>query len=234
VLIPWLLALTAWAAPQPVVAMGDGLVVGAEIPATGDIAASSEAGTVPGGWVAVLADCLEERRPGRFAVTDQSFPDATAKKARQRVYRAVELRPALVLVGLGAQELSGPDPDRARFRDELESLLADLRVDPAPAVMLVGLVPPTVAQMSRPEQMAQADVDQRTSQWNAELGALADSLPGVAHVDLLQEWPRESDRRRRLTVDGTRLSDHGHARVAAMVCDAVVTWDQASEDAPGD
>ncbi|MBW2253808.1 MAG: SGNH/GDSL hydrolase family protein [Deltaproteobacteria bacterium] len=230
-LIPWLLTLTAWAAPQPVVAMGDGLVVGTEIPATG---AQTKEGTVPGGWVAVLADCLEERRPGRFAVTDQSTPDATAKTARQRVYQALELRPALVLVGLGAQELSGPDPDRAGFRDELAALLADLRVDPVPAVMLVGMVPPTVAQMPDPEGMAQADVDQRTSRWNGELAALAESLPGVTHVDLLQEWPQKADRRGRLTIDGTHLSDQGHARVAAMVCDAVVIWDQASEDASGD
>jgi len=229
-MIPWLLALTALAAPQPIVAVGDGLVVGAEAPAATARASEAEEGTVPGGWIAVLADCLEERTPGRFAVTDQSFPEATARTARQRAYQAIELQPALVLVGLGAQELSGPDPDRAAFREELAALLTDLRADATPTVMLVGLVPPTVAQMADPKRLAQAEVDQRTSRWNAELASLADSLPGVVHVDLLQEWPREPERREKLTVDGTRLSDQGHARVAAMVCDAVVSWDQASGD----
>lgn len=211
-----LLALTAFAGPRPIVAVGDGLVVGSQAEPDKDR---------PGSWVAVLADCLDERLPGRFSVIDQSWSGATPSEVRDDAWRVAEAEPALVLVGVGAGELSSQPPDRQRFRTQLGALVAELRGQSEVPVMLVGVIPPTVTQLQRMDPSLQASMDKRAVEWNEELVALARSMPAVTHVDLLRDWPSDPVARAPLTEAGTRLTDRGHARVAAMVCDAVVSWD---------
>ncbi|MEQ1501497.1 MAG: hypothetical protein ABMB14_04660, partial [Myxococcota bacterium] len=54
-------------------------------------------------------------------------------------------------------------------------------------------------------------------------GQVAKAADGVSHVNLLADWPKDGEARAALTVHGWALSDQGHARVAAAVCDAVLT-----------
>jgi len=216
--ISLLLVGTALAVPRPVVAMGDGLVAGGP---TSELSADP---TVPGGWVSVLADCLEERAPGQVTVIDRTDPGDTAAIARARVSEVHRLRPRMVVVGVGARELAHPDADVDAFRRDLRLLLGQLRAEPAPRIMLVGMVPPTLAQIPEVSPGEQRQVDQRTADWNQVLADVAHAEGGVRHLDLWTEWPRDPAARSRLTVDGWRLSDQGHARVAAAVCDAIVSW----------
>jgi len=227
-----LLAWTAWASPLAIVAVGDGLVAGVPI----DAASSSpgEAVAVPSGWVAVLADCLDERAPGRFAVIDRSVPGETAVTALLRAQEVRDMHPRLVVLGIGSLEFSAPGSDRAAFRADVDTLLRAFRAPEGPEVLVVGMVPPTTAELAAAGRPDQAAADARTAEWNAELALAAAALAGVHHLDLAADWPADATARALLTVDGWRLSDQGHARVAAMVCDAVVGWEpSATNPTPG-
>jgi len=197
--------------------MGNGLVA---LPAGAERGATE---TVPGGWVTVLQDCLDEGAPASFTVIDRAVPGETAKSARERVDGVVELSPGLVVVALGAQELGDESPSPARFKRDLQRLVDALRQAPRkPDVLLLGMVPPTLAQAGEVPGNAQQDIDNRTSAWNEALKSVASEQAGVRHVDLWSDWPRESGQRAGLTVNGWHLSDQGHARVGAAVCDGVM------------
>lgn len=218
--------------PLPVVALGDGLVAGP--PAR---AAAAEPGG-PGGWVPALADCLEERSPQRFTVVDRAVGGETVASARGRLAGVRELQPAWVIVTLGAQELSDPAVDLKRLRQELRGVVDELTARARkgrPGVLLVGLVPPTLGQVDGAEAAAQEGVDGRTAEWNRALAEVAGQAEQVVHVDLWADWPREAQARSALTVQGWSLSDQGHARVAAAICDAVLaaTGKPPVPDAPG-
>jgi len=214
--ITWF-AAKALAASQPVVAIGNGLVAA---PMGAEVAAAE---TVPGGWVTVLQDCLDEGVPEAYTVVDRAVPGETAKSARERVAGVVELSPALVVVALGAQELGAESPSPSRFTKELQKLVDELRgAEKTPDVLLVGMVPPTLKQAGNVQEAAQGAIDTRTARWNSALKALAADRPGVRHVDLWTDWPRDLAARSGLTVSGWHLSDQGHARVGAAVCDAVM------------
>ena len=201
----WLLA-SSWArAPSPVLALGDGLVAG-------EPEASASASTVPGGWVAILGDCLEERSPGTWTVVDRTTPGDTARTALEQVDEVRQLEPAVVVVGVGARELAAPERDLVAFRDDLSQLLGSIRSGGGPQVLLVGIVAPRVD--------AQAALDASTDVWNAALAASA-TVAGVQHVDVWSTWPRAGPERAALT-DGAHLSDLGHVQVGTAVCDALV------------
>ena len=187
----------------------------------------ARAPAVPGGWVAALGDCLEERAAGRFTVVDRARPAETAVSARERVADVRAMQPALVVVGVGAQEIAVEDAQPASFKAEVESLVGALRAEPAPDVLLVGIVPPAVAKGGA---KAQARIDERTATWNAELAQVASATEGVDWLDLQADWPTATAERSALTVDAARLSDQGHARVAAAVCDAVLAWNHDGEE----
>jgi lysophospholipase L1-like esterase len=89
-------------------------------------------------------------------------------------------------------------------------------------VILVGMVPPTLSQAGPDDTERQAALDARTEAWNAEVAKLARRLPGVRHLDVWTDWPRDGARATH-TDKGWHLSEQGHARVAAAVCDAVVS-----------
>jgi len=211
-LIALLLAATALAGPQPVVALGDGLVAG-------NPPVETSAG--PGGWVAALADCLEERAPGQWSVVDRTVAGDTATTARARVGDVRDLGPALVVVSVGAVELADPRAQPQAFKAQLGKLADSLRAPPGLPVMLVGVIPPTLSQVG-PDAGDQAAVDARTRTWNQVLAEVASPSADITHLDLWTSWPREGAARAALTTDGVHLSDQGHARVAAAVCDAVL------------
>ena len=211
----WLLLSLALAesSSHRVVAIGDGLVAAP----VEEVAVSD---TIPGGWVAVLGDCLEERAPKAWTVLDRTKAGATAASVHQRLGEVLEVHADLVLVGVGAMELARSD-DRASFEKELMALVSDLRGDLQ--VMLVGMVAPTVAQSPDQTVGSQANLDARTLSWNQALAKLARTDQGVSHLDLWTDWPKEDATRGQLTVGGFRLSDKGHARVGTAVCDAILS-----------
>ncbi|MCO4746995.1 MAG: SGNH/GDSL hydrolase family protein [Proteobacteria bacterium] len=207
----------AFAGPSAVVAVGDGLVVGA-IP-EGATSASA------GGWVAGLGDCLNEGAPGRFSVVDRVRSGETAVSATEVVDATRSMKPQLVVIGVGAQEaVAGADVDA--FSAQLRGLIDGLKDSGRrkPNLLVVGVVPPVVGD-------AQQAVDDNAARWNTAIASTAESA-GVRHVDLWSDWPRAAAERAPLTADGWRLTDQGHARVAAAVCDAVLSWKDGSEETP--
>lgn len=205
----------AQAGPLPIVAVGDGLVAGP---------AASEAGAEPASsWVAGLGDCLSEGAPGRYAVVDRVRARETAVTAMQVVDKARAAKPKLVVVGVGAQEaIAGGDV--AQFSAELGQLVEALKDSRKPAgLVLVGVVP-----ASAEDQDA---LDARIASWNEAIATTATSH-GAVHVDLWKDWPREAAERSALTGPGYSLTDQGHARVAAAVCDAVLSWKDGPEETP--
>lgn len=215
----WWSTVTLAQLPQPVVALGDGLVAGPPAKATAVEPA------LPGGWVPALADCLEERSPQRFTVVDRAVGGETVATVRGRLAGVRELQPAWVVVTLGAQEIADPAADLKRFRQDLRAVVDELTARSRKSrtgVLLVGLVPPTLGQVEGADPATQDGVDGRTAEWNRAFVELAASVDNVVHVDLWTEWPRDASARAALTVNGWSLSDQGHARVAAAVCDAVI------------
>jgi hypothetical protein len=133
-----------------------------------------------------------------------------------------ELGAAWVVVTLGAQELADAATDPKRLGEELGALVGELKPRKGPKVLLVGLVPPTLSQVVGADAATQAGVDERTTEANRALAALAAGSEAVEHLDLWADWPREGAARAALTERGWSLSDQGHARVAAAVCDALL------------
>jgi hypothetical protein len=212
--IPVLLS-TAFAA-GPVVAIGNGLVAAppAEIEATEPVS---------GAWVSVVGDCLEEGRPGAFAVVDRSAHGATASALLADTAGVRALGPSAVVVGVGAQEMRADGPS-AEFVAAVGKLVASLRADGGPAVLLVGMVAPTLEQLewNEPVEPRQAAIDARTTEWNAGLAGLASADDGVWFVDLWSAWPRDGRSRRRLTRGGWGLTDPAHARIGAEICEELL------------
>ncbi len=197
----WLVA-AAYAGALPVVAMGDGLVAGASPSAA------------PGGWVAVLQDCLEERAPGRFSVVDRAN-GGPVRETFERGDAVRELDPTVVVVTFGAHALDGVSAPS--LEKDVGKLIRALRSgDAPPRVVLVG-VAPAVASVAAD----QAKLDEQIAAWNAVLTTAA-SKDGVRRVDLLTDWPADPAARAGLASGAWALSDQGHARVAAAVCDAVL------------
>lgn len=211
-MLPLLLASIAFA-QSTVVTLGDGPLVAPSIVVT-----ARTADTVPGGWVTVLADCLEERAPRAWTVVDRATIGETAKSASKRLGEVSELGPEVVVLGLGARELVVSEPDIVALRGDLTRLVAELRKGSAPpGVLLVGLVVPVLAS-------DEAEVERRTIAYNGLLAEIAEENAGVHHVDLQSDWP-QGRARATLTAEGGGLTDQGHARIAAAVCDAIVaSW----------
>ena len=194
-----LLSATALAEPpRVVVALGDGVVVPP---------AAQEA--VAGGIAAVLADCLEERAPRRYSVVDRSAVGETVATARQKLPEIAGLGPAWVVVTLGARELAGAEVDPAKVAAEVAGLAAELGGGRDRTVLLVGAVP-SAGESS-------AAVAARVDAFNQHLSALG----GAGIVAL--EPGRAGKRPKETLVDGDRLSAAGQAKVAASICDVVLS-----------
>jgi lysophospholipase L1-like esterase len=169
-------------------------------------------------WVAALGDCLEERAAGQFHVVDRVAPGETVRSARDRIADVRDMKPSVVVVGLGARELGADKPDGNRFRKELTKLTQQLRsAESSPTVVLVGMVAPTVVD----DPKIQLDIDKLATAWNLSLEEMAAGDEHIRHVDLWASWPKDGAQRTALTVDAWELSDQGHARVAAAVCESV-------------
>lgn len=210
------------------------------------------AGSLPGGWVPVLADCLEERAPARYTVVDRAVPAETIATARDRVAAVRELTPAFVLVTLGGPELGDASTDLGKLRGQLVQLLGELAKGrkSRPQILLLSTLPPTLSQAAPPPHAdedpesaarVQGQIDARAAAWNTTLGDVARTVDGVGHVNLLADWPTDPVARGALTELGWSLSDQGHARVAAAVCDAILAAQKPSKgerepsrDAPTD
>lgn len=206
----------ALAGPQSIVVLGDGLVVGSS-----DAGGATESQS---GWVAGLADCLAESAPGRFAVVDRVRPQETVASAQGVIAEALSASPGMVVVGLGAQEAT-KGSDIGAFEASLTTLAQRLRSDaPMRRVLLVGVVPSA-------SSAAEGGVDKRIARWNESLSRVAVAT-GALHVDLWADWPRQVAARAPLTSGDGGLTDQGHARVAAAVCDAVLSWKDAAEETP--
>jgi len=124
------LLATAALAQSTVLALGEGSP--ADPPAAGDAPAEA-ADAMPGGWVSVLADCLEERQPRRWSVVDRASGDVDGDLAG--------LRPTVVVLGLGGRDLALPPVDERALRTRVERRIRELRgAGPAPGLLIVGPV----------------------------------------------------------------------------------------------
>ncbi len=208
-MLSFLFALSCAFASRPVVTVGGSFVAGAP---PSDPAAAA--------WVPVLADCLEEGKPGRFPVVDRSRvalrPDSVA--ADVEALRA--LSPIAVVLGFGSEELPKVDP--TRFRERVREVVKRLRADGGPQVYLLGLVAPLIGQTPNPRR-TQPEVDAAIRPFNDVLASMAAGDDGVWYVDLWASWPRSQEERARLTEGGYRLTDPAHARVGAVICEQLLT-----------
>lgn len=194
-----LLAATAAAEPpRVVVALGDGVVAS---PAAQEAA--------PGAIAAVLADCLEERSPTRFSVVDRSVAGETIATARPKLAEVAALAPAWVVVTLGARELADPAADPERVAAEVASVAAALGGGRDRTVLLVGALPAGGD--------ADAALEARVAAFNQKLASLG--APGIVPL----EPGRGGKRPKEALVDGARLSAAGQAKVAAGICDVVLS-----------
>lgn len=191
-------------AQATVVALGDGL--------TGEVRSAASSG-----WVTVLADCLEERAPRAWTVVDRASDGQTIAATLAKAASVDEIGPRVVVVGLNSREMAGPDVEIARRQEEIGGLVRALRHGRTPPnVLLVGPLP-LVPGPPPAEEAVQLQA--RATEWNQALSAFAAGLEGVRHVDLQAEWPQDASA---LVTAEARLTDQGHARVAAAVCDAVL------------
>ncbi len=188
----------AFAAPISVVAIGDGLA-----PPTPTEQADHATPNRDGGWVAVVADCLEERAAGKFRVIDRVEPPGSPSALLEKSRSLIEIKPQVVLVGLGAP----PTGSVEVFRRDLTTLTDWWRAQ-ASATYLIGVVDP--------REGATVPVA-----FDAALKDVA-RTPGVVHVDLLSDWPTTADRAALVTPTG-HLSAQGQARVGAAACDAILS-----------
>lgn len=195
-LLGWLFVQIALAEPDPVVAIGDGFVA-PPAPAMGSATGAAKAAPAMG-WVAVLADCLEERAAGRFAVVDRAITGETPTAAQARVSSVLELDPKLVLVGIASPTAE----QAAAWRAEIQGLIGSLSPQ-VPGVLLVAV--------------GRTDGDPA---YAAILTDVTGSVPGVVHVELGDPATGEPTP----LLSAGALTDQGHARVGAAVCDAVVGW----------
>jgi hypothetical protein len=219
VLVHLLITAALAADPLTLVTLGGGVVMGPPAPAPAPVPAPSITAApdpAPGGWVPVLADCLQERAPQRFTVIDRASLGATVAQIRTHLAEVRALGPAWVVITLGGAEVG----EQGGVRAELEGFVAEVGVG---RVVLVGLVPVTV---TGAEPAAQASVDERVAKWNKVLDEVATRVAGqgaaVVHVDLWSQWPKDAAGRAALSTRSGALTDQGLARVAAAVCDVVL------------
>lgn len=183
-------AAFAW---STVVAVGEGR------PADPAAPAEEVTEALPGGWVDVLADCLEERQPRRWSVVDRAAGDPDREIAN--------LRPTVVVLGLGGRDLVVAAGDERSLRPRIERRIAALRAGRGgPGLLLVG---PVRVESSR---VRREDLDRMMAE-------LAARYEGVYHLDPVKEGPLGGPST--LTPEGA-LTWQGHARVAAAVCDAIL------------
>ncbi|MBN2800245.1 MAG: SGNH/GDSL hydrolase family protein [Deltaproteobacteria bacterium] len=195
----WWMTALAFAAPAQVVALGDGPVM----TPPGQV---REAGEPV--WEMVMADCLQEKAAEPWTVLDRTQPGASPEVQVGRVAEVRGLSPRAVVT----LSVTGPW-DEARA-GEVSALLLSLSVAGGPSVFVVGPVAPAVAD--------QAPMDAQADRWNAGLAQLTGGMERVELVDLWADWPRSGPARAGLTLDGGRLSDQGHARVGAALCEALL------------
>ena len=201
-----LLSTLALAQPVPVLALGDGLVP----------LENTERAQASSSWVAVLADCLEERAPGAYTVADRTQHGETATSALARVPEFRKLVPGVVVVGVGAPEAVAEGPSPEAFRVEVGALVDALLEEQRPrSILLVGMVPGGLAQADDPHVARAKALEQ-------QLVEVSTTRQGVEHVGLWTSWPTGADAHKLLSLPNGGLSASGHARVAARLCDEVL------------
>ena len=189
--------IVASAAPDSVVAVGDDIVGGAPT------VQGSDRG---GGWVPVLADCLEERARERWTVRSLLRSGERTEAARLRVRAIREERPAVVVLALGGPETAVDDLDVTAVQAELGALISEIRMSSPTRVVLAGLLPSG-------DEATRA----RIAQWNAGLARVAQERTEVDWVDLASPlWSEASHITR-----GGLLTAQGHALAGATLCDAI-------------
>jgi hypothetical protein len=178
--LTWLVSV-ALAEPLPVVVVGDALVSGGP-------------GAVPGGWVSVVSDCLDEAHPGGFSIVDRT---RGGERPADLLGRLAELRPAtgVVVVGFG---FGG---DAADARSVVDALTAPIGA----RVLLIAAV---------------AERAERTDEVTAFNVALEGLLDAAGRVRMVDPGPVLDKGAGELWVRG-QLTDAGHARLGALVCEAL-------------
>lgn len=194
-------------APVLYVALGDSTVEG--------VGASAEEAS----YVSRLTERLRAIYPAARSVNLGVAGATSADVLNGQLRRAIELRPHLVTLSVGPNDVTGRVPVEryeAHMRAILEQLTRETR-----AVVVVNLLPDlavTPRFRGRPEEPA---VAQATVAFNEALRRAARAYP-VEVVDLYEPSRREVPRRPELIAgDGYHPSDAGYARWAELMWQGV-------------
>lgn len=189
----WFAAWLAFAAAsEPIVVMGDAFTAPRDSAGFGDAASARPMA----GWTAVAADCLEERAKGVWSLVDRTVPGETADTAAARVDALLEPKPKVVIVALSG---AGKPARLAELVSEILASGADL--------WLVGPLGVVVGVTVEPA---------------FERAVRAAEGPRVHRVDVLAGWPAPAADRAALSGHVGALTDAGHARLGAAVCQALI------------
>lgn len=196
----WLLLTSlVFADPTTVVVVGDVPMV-----AVGEGAPAVDA--MPGGWVSVVGDCMDEWRPNDVVVVDRTVAGESALDLQQRVDDVRGLQPDILVVSLGATELRRTPTEPGPFVASLSATL-DMMSPQEHPTLVVGLLP---GQTTVPVGL-----------WNQAIHEASAHQSNIAYVDLMAQWPVEAEKRAPLMGDEGALSPRGHAMVGAHVCRAI-------------
>ena len=165
--------------------------------AVGEREASASNATLPGGWVRVLADCLEERKPSEYEVVDRRVVGETLTSLKERAADIAKLEPSWVVVSLGAL----PERTEAQWSELLTALIP---------TQSGGLV---VLPAAAPDRAKLA----------GQLRQIVAARERLIVLDPYGAWPTSPDDRRALINESDQqLTDQGYAKVASSMCDALL------------
>ena len=196
----WMLWLAlGLAEPLTVVAVGDvPLVTGAAVTAADD--------AMPGGWVSVVGDCLEESHPGEVVVIDRTLPGDTTLAVQQRIDDLRAMQPDVVVLSLGAPDAAHDPTAMDPFMVTLGATL-DMLGPSELHTVVVGLVPGREAVAIGP--------------WNTGLETVTTERTSSTYVDLMAAWPSDPLKVGTYLLPDGSLSARGHAAVGARVCSSI-------------
>ena len=171
-------------------------------------------------YVSRLHARLRERYPNARLVNLGDGGATSRDVLRRQLDRAVELKPQLLTLSVGPNDITSRVPV-AQYAENMDAILGRLAAD-TDAVIVINLLP-DLAVTPRFRGGAAAVVGRLSSEFNEALAEVA-ARHGAMVVDLYQASRREvPGHPELLALDGYHPSDLGYARWAELMWEAVQT-----------